>query len=79
MRTTIEIRDEHRAWLLETAARRGDKGFSHIVSEAIERYIVSEGQTTGKRDLALAVRGSLSADEAAELAAAVRALRESWR
>ncbi len=36
MRTTIEIRDEHRAKLLEMAARRGEKGFSSIVSETIE-------------------------------------------
>jgi len=27
MRTTIEIRDEHRAALLELAAKRGLKGF----------------------------------------------------
>ena len=42
MRTTIEIRDEHRAKLLEMAARRGEKGFSSIVSEAIELILQAQ-------------------------------------
>lgn len=79
MRTTIEIRDEHRAWLLEQAARRGEKGFSHIVAEAIERYVVAESEGREKRGLALAARGSLSADEAVALDALTRDLRASWR
>jgi hypothetical protein len=33
MRTTIEITPVHRARLLELAARRGVKGFSHLVNE----------------------------------------------
>jgi hypothetical protein len=36
MRTTAEIRDDHRAMLLEIAARRGEKGFASIVAEATE-------------------------------------------
>src|SRR5260370_421628 len=39
MRTTVEIADEHRARLVELAARRKEKGFSRIVSEAIEQYL----------------------------------------
>jgi hypothetical protein len=36
MRTTIEIKPEHRARILELAATRGDKGFSTVVAEALE-------------------------------------------
>jgi hypothetical protein len=36
MRTTIEMKPEHRAKLLELAAHRGAKGFSQLVSEALE-------------------------------------------
>ena len=39
MRTTIELSDEHRARLLELAARRGEKGFSSIVEEALARFV----------------------------------------
>jgi hypothetical protein len=31
MRTTIELRDDQRARLLEIAAREGRKGFSHLI------------------------------------------------
>jgi hypothetical protein len=79
MRTTIELQDTQRARLLELAARRGEKGFSNLIAEAVERYLVAEDQALEKRELALAVRGSLTPDEAADLAAAARAVRESWR
>jgi predicted DNA-binding protein len=39
MRTTIEIPDDQRARLLELAARRGEKGFSALVREALELYL----------------------------------------
>ena len=42
MRTTIEIKPEHRARLLELAARRGNKGFSELVGEALEAYLRAE-------------------------------------
>lgn len=79
MRTTIEIRDEYRARLLEIAARRGEKGFSRIVEQALEAYLRSEEAREEARRLALASRGSLTAKEAAGLEARAREVRESWR
>lgn len=79
MRTTIEIKDEHRAKLLELAARRGEKGFSRLVGEAIERYLESLEDEEQAREEALALRGALSDEQADELEASVGALRESWR
>jgi hypothetical protein len=35
MRTTIEMKPEHRARVIELAARRGDKGFSTVIAEAL--------------------------------------------
>jgi len=37
--TTVEIRDRQRAKLFELAARRGEKGFSKLVQEAIDLYL----------------------------------------
>jgi hypothetical protein len=79
MRTTIEIKDEHRARLLELAARRGEKGFSGLVAEAVELYLESLARDEDKRRTALRLRGSLSEDDAGELRRAARSLRESWR
>ena len=42
VRTTIELRDDHRARLLEMAARRGEKGFSSLVAEAVELYLKAQ-------------------------------------
>ena len=44
MRTTVEIRDDQRAKLLEIAARRGEKGFSRVVQEALDLFLREEGR-----------------------------------
>jgi predicted CopG family antitoxin len=79
MRTTIELKDEHRAKLLELAARRGEKGFSDLLAEAIEIYLEALARDEENRKVALGLRGSLSEAEADELRQATRSLRESWR
>lgn len=79
MRTTIELDDEHRARLLEIAARRGEKGFSRIIGEAVDAYLASLEASARSRRAALRLRGSLPADEARRLREETTALRESWR
>lgn len=79
MRTTIELKDEHRAKLLELAARRGEKGFSEVLAEAIETYLEALSRDEKNRKAALRLRGSLSEADADELSQATRLLRESWR
>jgi predicted transcriptional regulator len=79
MRTTIELKDEHRARLLELAARRREKGFSGIVAEAVEAYLRALESDATAREGALKQRGSLSAEEAERLRAQATSLRESWR
>jgi hypothetical protein len=65
MRTTIELRDDQRARLLEIAARRGEKGFSGLVEEAVDLLFREEDRRDEKLEAALAVLGTLS-DEAAD-------------
>ena len=79
MRTTIELKPEHRAKLLEIAARRGEKGFSSVIAEAIESHLQQVAQNEGARRRALSLRGSLSRKQAESLRRAATALRESWR
>jgi predicted transcriptional regulator len=79
MRTTIDLDDEHRAKLLELAARRREKGFSRIIAAAIDAYLESlQGAATSRR-AALRLRGSLSTKEAERLRAETSGIRRSWR
>ncbi len=79
MRTTIEMRDDHRAALLQLAAKRGEKGFSSIVAEAISAYLASVTATEELLRRAAQLRGSLREDEADEMRASAARLREEWR
>lgn len=79
MRTTIELKDEHRAALLALAARRKKKGFSSLIGEAVEVYLKSVRNDDAKRRRALAARGSFTDKEAEELRRRVREIHDSWR
>lgn len=79
MRTTIEMKPEHRARILELAANRGEKGFSTVVAEALELYLEAQKGRTSAIRSALALKGSMSETEAADLVAQTRRIRASWR
>jgi metal-responsive CopG/Arc/MetJ family transcriptional regulator len=79
MRTTIELPDYLRAKLLDLAARRGEKGFSGLVSEAVAAYLTDLEGRHAKVARATAVLGTLSEDEAEEMRRSVAALRDRWR
>ena len=79
MRTTIEIRPEHRARLLELAARRGDKGFSKLIAEALEAFLASSEKDEERVRAALAAGGSISNKDAKALREVTQSLRDSWR
>lgn len=77
MRTTIEISVTQRAALLRLAADRGEKGFSRIVSEAIEAYL--SGRGSADRAGAVRLRGILSEKEADAYRSRIQGIRENWR
>jgi metal-responsive CopG/Arc/MetJ family transcriptional regulator len=79
MRTTVELQDDHRAQLMELAARRGEKGFSRLLAEALEGYFAKEHALEEKRRRVLRLRGVLSDEEAAGLRATCQEIREFWR
>ena len=76
MRTTVEITDDQRLALATLASKRGLRGFSALVQEAIDRYLAEE---RGDRlDAVLALRGSLSDREADELDRRIADAWASW-
>ena len=79
MRTTVEIPDTQRARLLELATRRGEKGYSRLIQEAIAMYLDAQVRQEEKVQAALATIGALDDATAQELAASVRRIRSDWR
>jgi len=79
MRTTIELRDDQRARLLEIAGREGRKGFSHLIQEAVDRFLREEEGRKEEVARALAMIGSLAPEDAEALRESTRRLRERWR
>jgi hypothetical protein len=78
-RTTVEMKPEHRSALLALAARRGEKGFSGLLAEAIDEFLKGEAERRRRREDVLALANSLSSEEAETLRHAVGELRNSWR
>ena len=79
MRTTIELRDDLRARLMEISARRGEKGFSHLIEKAVEAYLDAlDRQHQAVRE-AVATYGSLDDEEADRLEESVAQARQRWR
>lgn len=79
MRTTVEMKPEHRSALLSVASRRGQKGFSAVLGEAIEHYLRAEQDREKRRKTLLSLAGSLTPDEAVKLRRTVENVRERWR
>ena len=79
MRTTIEMKPEHRARVHELAASRGEKGFSAVVAEALELYLDAQRGRSDAIRAALSLKGSINKTEASDLLAETRRARSNWR
>jgi predicted transcriptional regulator len=79
MRTTIEMKPEHRARTLELAAKRGEKGFSTVVAEALEDYLEAQSGRANAIEGALALKGSMRERGAAGLLTRTQGIRANWR
>lgn len=73
MRTTVDIPDAQYVALRTMAAERGIRGFSPLISAAIDLLLTQEDEA--RVDEALALAGTLSADEADVLEQNVADLR----
>lgn len=78
MRTTIEIPEKLRAELLRIAGKRGMKGFSLIIQEALEQYLSFENDRNEKTKHALLAKGALK-DTGGAFEERVKELRKTWR
>ncbi|OBI18922.1 hypothetical protein A5712_20770 [Mycobacterium sp. E2327] len=77
MRTTVEITDEQHRALSAIAHRRGVRGFSTLVQEALDGYLAN--LTTDEVDLLLGLEGMLSEADADEMRSRINDVRTAWR
>jgi hypothetical protein len=77
MRTTVEITNEQHAALSALAQRRGLRGFSTLVQEALDVYLRDLGSE--EIDLLLGLEGVIGDAEEREMRARIEDARAVWR
>jgi hypothetical protein len=77
MRTTVEITDEQHRALSAIAQRRGVRGFSTLVQEALDGYLAN--LHADEVDILLGLEGVLTESDARELRTRINDVRTTWR
>jgi hypothetical protein len=78
MRTTIELREDHRVLLHAIAAERGWRGFSRVVEEAIDLYLDQHAAAGAARRALQGRKGAWSEEESKRMREALHELRARW-
>ncbi len=77
-RTTIDLKDEHRALLQAIAVSRGWRGFSRVIEEAVDFDLHHHAEAEVARRALLVRRGSWSTEEARETSRTIAEVRRNW-
>jgi metal-responsive CopG/Arc/MetJ family transcriptional regulator len=79
MRTTIELSNDHRSSLHSLAARRGLRGYSKLIREAVDLYIQEMNAKEGSAEHLLSMRGSWNKEDARAFQKKLREIRKNWK
>lgn len=79
MRTTIELSEEQRSELLRIAAKRGLKGFSPLVQEALDEYLQHEAKKLHLIEAAIELQGSFQGKAGEDFLERTESIRSNWR
>ena len=79
MRTTVELSNDHRSSLHSLAARRGLRGYSKLIQEAVDLYIQEMTAKEGGAKHLLQMRGTWNKEEARKLQRKLRGIRKNWK
>jgi hypothetical protein len=77
MRTTVEITDDQHRALTALAQRRGLRGFSLLVQEALTSYL--SGLESEDLELLLGLEGLLDQTEEEEMRSRIEGAKATWR
>jgi predicted transcriptional regulator len=79
MRTTIELSDDHRSALHSLAARRGLRGYSKLIQEAIDFYIKEKAKRGDGLKHLLKMRGTWNEEEVKRFRKKLEEIRRNWK
>jgi metal-responsive CopG/Arc/MetJ family transcriptional regulator len=79
MRTTVELPDDLIAALHALAVKKGYRGYSRIMEEAVKHYLRENEKKEGSWSVLMKMRGSWNAEEAAETKKKLEEIRKNWR
>jgi predicted transcriptional regulator len=79
MRVTIKISQRHRNALRILAAKRRQRGYSAVLAQAIDEFLIHEQERSRRRAKLLSLAGSLSVEEGNEIHAIVQMSRKNRR
>jgi len=79
VRIAIDLPDEYRATLCSIAAKRGWKGYSRVIQEAVDRYLRRQARRDTDRRILLTRQGTWRPEEAAVGRATIAEVRKGWQ
>ena len=78
MRTTIEIQDRYRSVLHSLAVKKGLRGYSGIIEDALDKYIDGLSRKGSLKDEILQMMGSWQEEEIAQVKEKIKEMRKNW-
>ncbi len=78
MRTTIELPEEKRALLVALAAKRGLRGYSALINEAIDFYLREHARSRADLEEIQRLAGTWSDDDVTDFRRRVAEVWKSW-
>jgi len=79
MRTTVELPDDLIAALHALAVKKGYRGYSRVMEEAVKNYLRENEKKELSSAVLLKMRGSWNAKEAADTKKRLEEIRKNWR
>jgi metal-responsive CopG/Arc/MetJ family transcriptional regulator len=79
MRTTIELSDDLISMLHAIAVKKGYRGYSRVIEEALNFYLKENEKKWAGRERILKMRGSWTIKEAEEVKKRLEEVRKDWK
>jgi metal-responsive CopG/Arc/MetJ family transcriptional regulator len=79
MRTTIELPDNLISVLHALAVKKGYRGYSKVIKDALDFYLRDNERRESSRKKVLKMRGSWSEAEAEEIRIRLEEIRKNWK
>ena len=79
MRTTVELPEDMIAALHALAVRKGQRGYSKVMEEAVAYFIEDQEKKDRDRASVLKMKGTWAKSEADETRERIEELRKNWK